>query len=136
MGYLLDTNIVTAIVKNNEPVKKKYRQLDSLGQDVSISCITYYEVKRGLLAVNATRKLSIFNRFCQEVTVLFLDDMEIVERASAIHAALKRRGTPIGDADILIAATAIARDLTLVSHDSDMQRVPGLKLEDWLSTEE
>jgi len=92
MGYMLDTNIVTAIVKNNEPVKKKYRQLDSLGQDVSISCITYYEVKRGLLAVNATRKLSIFNRFCQEVTVLFLDDMEIVERASAIHAALKRRG--------------------------------------------
>jgi len=45
MGYMLDTNIVTAIVKNNEPVKKKYRQLDSLGQDVSISCITYYEVK-------------------------------------------------------------------------------------------
>jgi len=69
------------------------------------------------------------------VTVLFLDDMEIVERASAIHAALKRRGTPIGDVDILIAATAIARDLTLVSHDSDMLRVPGLKLEDWLSTD-
>lgn len=135
MGYLLDTNIVTAIIKNNEPVKKKYRQLDSLGQDVSISCITYYEVKRGLLAVNASRKLSIFNRFCQEVTVLFLDDMEIVEIASAIHGDLKRRGTPIGDADILIAATAIARDLTLVSHDSDMLRVPGLKLEDWLSTE-
>ncbi|NER36781.1 MAG: type II toxin-antitoxin system VapC family toxin, partial [Oscillatoria sp. SIO1A7] len=46
------------------------------------------------------------------------------------------KGTLLEDADILIAATAIARDLTLVSHDSDMLRVPGLKLEDWLATEE
>ena len=41
MSHILDTNIVAAILKNNETIKKKYRQLDSLGQDVCISCITY-----------------------------------------------------------------------------------------------
>ena len=89
-----------------------------------------------MLAVNAVRKLSTFNRFCnEEAKVLFVDDIEIVERASAIHADLKSKGTLLEDADILIAATAIAHDFILVSHDSDMLRVPGLKLEDWLATE-
>lgn len=36
------------------------------------------------------------------------------------------------DADILIAATAIAQNQILVSHDSDMRRVEDLRLEDWL----
>ncbi len=80
----------------------------------------------------ATRKLSIFNEFCLGVPVLFLDDLEIIERACEIHADLKRRGRPIQDADILIAATAIARGLVLVSNDSDMLRVPGVPVENWL----
>jgi len=88
------------------------------------------------LYANATRKLSKFNIFREAVTVAFIDEIEIVERAAAIHADLRGKGTLLEDTDILIAATAIARDLTLVSHDSDMLRVPRLKLEDWLSTED
>lgn len=102
MSYLLDTNIVTAIVKQNANVKKKIRQCNIKGQEVSISCITYYEVKRGLLAVNASTQMSIFNEFCQKIKVLLFDNIEIIERAAEIHADLKRRGTPIQDADIYI----------------------------------
>ncbi|MBC6424746.1 MAG: PIN domain-containing protein [Hormoscilla sp. SP12CHS1] len=105
-------------------------------ENLYISIISYYETKRGLLYANATRKLSKFNIFREAVTVAFIDEIEIVERAAAIHADLRGKGTLLEDTDILIAATAIARDLTLVSHDSDMLRVPRLKLEDWLSTEE
>ena len=99
-----------------------------------MSCITYYEVKRGLLAVNATRKISDFLVLCQEAQVLLLDDLEIIERASEIYADLKRKGRQIQDADILIAATAIAQGLILVSDDSDMLRVQGLTVENWLRT--
>ena len=132
MSYLLDTNIVSAIVNKNERLTEKLLEVDVRGEEVFISCITYYEVKRGLLAVNATRKLSIFNEFCLGVTVLFLDDLEIIERACEIHADLKGRGGTIQDADILIAATAITRGLVLVSNDSDMLRVPGVPVENWL----
>ena len=135
MGYLLDTNIVTAILKKNEKVIQKLADVYIGGEERSISCITYFEVKRGLLHINATRQLSEFNQFCQEVTVLYLDDLEIIERACEIHADLKRRGRPIQDADILIAASAIARGLILVSNDSDMLRVPGVVVENWLRTE-
>lgn len=132
MGYLLDTNIISAQLKRNEIIQEKLRRVELQGEEVFISCVSYYEVKRGLLYVNATRQLSEFNEFCQEVTVLYLDDLEIIERACEIHADLKRRGRPIQDADILIAATAITRGLVLVSNDSDMLRVPGVPVENWL----
>lgn len=66
---------------------------------------------------NATRKLSKFNTFCEAITIAFLDEIEIMERAAAIQADLRGKGTPLEDSDISIAATAIARDMTLVSHD-------------------
>jgi len=134
MSYLLDTNIVTAILKKNAKIRQKLGDLDILGEKVYLPGMTYYEVKRGLIAANATRQLYDLNELCKKYQIL-PSDLEILERAAEIHAELKGKGRRLEDADILIAATAIARDLILVSHDSDMLRVPGLRLEDWLSTE-
>jgi tRNA(fMet)-specific endonuclease VapC len=120
-------------VKKNQILSNKLRQVEIEGEDIFISAISYYEVKRGLLYVNATRQLSNFNAFCNRVNLLFVDDLKIVETAAIIHADLRGKGTTLEDADVLIAATAISHNLILVSHDSDMQRVPGLKLQDWLS---
>lgn len=135
MGYLLDTNIVTAQLKNNQKVKEKLKEVGNQGEEVLVSCLTYYEVKRGLLAVNAISKLFLFNEFCKEIRVILLDNLQIIEKAAEIHADLKRKGTPIQDADVLIAATAIVKGLVLVSNDSDMRRVVGVTVEDWLKLE-
>ncbi|GAB4305570.1 MAG: type II toxin-antitoxin system VapC family toxin [Oscillatoriaceae cyanobacterium] len=132
MGYLLDTNIISAHLKQNNQVQQKLSALEIRGEQLFISCISFYEVKRGLLAINATRQILNFNLFCRNVEILFLDDMAIIKTASRIHADLKQRGRPIQDADILIASTAIARSLILVSNDSDMQRFPGVTVENWL----
>lgn len=56
------------------------------------------------------------------------------ESSREIHAYLKKRGMRLEDADIFIAAIAIVRGLILVSHDSDMLRIPELTVEDWLLT--
>ncbi len=130
MSYLLDTNIVTAHLKNNLKIKKK---LETQEQEIFISCLTYYEIKRGLLAINALNKLSTFQEFCRKYKVLLLDNLQIIEKAAEIHADLKRKGTPIQDADVLIAATAIVKGLILVSNDSDMLRVVGVTVEDWIN---
>ena len=114
MGYLLDTNIITAHLKNDEKIRAKIKEANFQEENLYISIISYYETKRGLLYANATRKLSKFNTFCEAVTVAFLDDIEIMERAAAIHADLRGKGTPLEDSDILIAATAIARDSILL----------------------
>ncbi|MEH2298232.1 MAG: type II toxin-antitoxin system VapC family toxin [Nostoc sp.] len=135
MTYLLDTNIVSYILRRNATVGRKLRDANRSGQEVFISCITYYEVKRGLLYANATRQLAEFNQFSQKYEVLFLDDIEIIERAGEIHVALQRRGLTIQEQDILIAATAIARGFILVSNDSDFLRVQDINLENWLQTD-
>ncbi|MEH2276606.1 MAG: type II toxin-antitoxin system VapC family toxin [Nostoc sp.] len=135
MTYLLDTNIVSYILRRNATVGRKLRDANRSGQEVFISCITYYEVKRGLLYANAMRQLAEFNHFSQKYEVLFLDDIEIIERACKIHVDLQRRGLKIQEQDILIAATAITRGLILVSNDSDLLRVQGINLENWARTE-
>jgi tRNA(fMet)-specific endonuclease VapC len=50
-----------------------------------------------------------------------------------LRAILERRGTPIGPNDLLIAAQALAQDLTLVTDNtSEFGRVDGLRIENWL----
>ncbi|MEB3149149.1 MAG: type II toxin-antitoxin system VapC family toxin [Sphaerospermopsis sp.] len=132
MGYLLDTNIVSAIFKNNQKVIIQLDNLRIQKEKVFMSAVTYYEIERGLLAVNATKKLKDLEKLATQYQVLLLDDMAIFKKASEIYADLKQRGLPIQDADIFIAATSIINDLTLVSHDSDLSRITGLKLENWL----
>ncbi len=65
---------------------------------------------------------------------LFLchSDDQCAEHYGVIRAELERAGTPIGPNDLMIAATAKAHDITLVSHNTrEFSRVVGLRLEDW-----
>ena len=49
-----------------------------------------------------------------------------------IRAGLEQAGTPIGEMDLLLAATAVNRGLTLVTHNvRHFSRIPGLSVEDW-----
>jgi tRNA(fMet)-specific endonuclease VapC len=130
--YLLDSNIVSYILKKNATLNNKLREVNIQGGKIFISCITYYEIKRGLISINAVKQLAEFDMFFQKYQTLFLDDLEIIEKSCEIHAQLKVKGKPIQDADVLIAATAITRGLILVSNDSDLSRIAGLKLENWL----
>jgi tRNA(fMet)-specific endonuclease VapC len=63
-------------------------------------------------------------------TVAF--DDRSAEHYGLIRADLEREGRPIGPNDLLIAATARARDLTLVTRNTDeFRRVVALRLENW-----
>lgn len=134
--YLLDTNIVSAILKKNQVAQNKLNDVLFSKRAAYISGITYYEVKRGLMASNATTKLAELERICRKTPVIFWNDIAILEKAAEIHAYLKKRGMRLEDADIFIAAIARVRELVLVSHDSDMLRVPELTVEDSLATAE
>ncbi len=132
MAYLLDTNIVSLALRNNFRVTAEIAQLKSQRQILSTSCVTYFEVKRGLFAVKAIKQLERFDNFCKDYQIIFLDDLSIVEKAAEIHANLRLRGLPIQTEDILIAATAIIKGFILVSNDSDLLRIEELNLENWL----
>lgn len=133
MTYVLDTNIITAILKGNERIKQIAQRLILEGKEIFINGISYYEIKRGLLAVNATTQLRKFELLCKEFGLVLLDTRDIFDIASEIYADLKQRGELIEDADILIASIVRYRNFILVSDDTDFDRIKGLKIENWLN---
>jgi len=135
MTYLLDTNIITAILKNNTKVVDKINRIILGNEDIFINAISYYEIKRGLLASGATTKLTKFENLCRQFEIVLLDILAIFDQASEIYAELTRP-TPhklIEDADILIAALTQTKNLVLVSDDSHFNRISNLKTENWLN---
>jgi tRNA(fMet)-specific endonuclease VapC len=134
MSYLLDTNIISLAIKQNFQIIQKLEIVKAKRENTFISCISYFEVKRGLLAVRANKKIEKFNEFCQDHQIILLDDLAILEKAAEIHANLRLRGLPIQTEDILIAATALIKGLIVVSNDGDFLRIEGLSLENWVET--
>ena len=134
MNYVLDTNIITAILKDNEMVKGRMSRAVLDGDEIFVNGISYYEIKRGLLAANATKQLNLFIQFCSKFPVLLFDTMPIFDEAAEIHAHLKKTAALIEDADILIASLVKLKDFVLVTNNiAHFHRVQGLKTENWLS---
>jgi len=133
MTYVLDTNIITAILKGNNKVQKRAKDVIIEGKRIFINAVSYYEIKRGLLAANATAQLKRFELLCGEFGLVLLDTQYIFDRAAEIYANLKRRGELVEDADILIASVVNFRNFILVSGDTDFNRIQGLKIENWLN---
>ena len=127
--YIFDTNMISALMKDDKKVEAKLKVATSEETGVFMSGVSHYEIKRGLLAVNATRKLKIYDELRRQFQMLFLDNEEVFDKAAQIHADLKQRGELIEDADIFIAATALIQNLILVSGDSHFQRISDLNTE-------
>lgn len=129
---LLDTNILTAFLKGRARVVAQMEQhLDSVGRP-SISIITYYELLRGLKELGSARRLTEFEELVDHLHVRLVA-LRVAEMASDLYVELRQRGQPLEDADILIAATALAYDLVLVTdNERHFQRIKKLKLENWL----
>ena len=93
--------------------------------------IVYYEARRGLLASNATNKMRVFNKLCARLNInsLTIADMNT---AASIYAERKRRGAPINDADLLIAAQCVTNGYTLVTNNiKHFDGIQGLRLVNW-----
>lgn len=93
----------------------------------SISVITLIEVLRGVSREKRKRVKELLERSFDVLSI----DNDVVLKYCELYSALKRKGKLIPDADLIIAATAIAKNLTLVTKDRDFERLRmlGLKLE-------
>ena len=131
MKYMLDTNIIVYIL-NSRPEKVRKRFTRYSPEDICISSVTLAELEYGIC--NSSRPDQ--NRIA---LMMFLADIDVIPfdaQAAAdygeIRFDLKRKGTPIGANDLLIAAHARALGLTLVTNNSrEFDRVDGLKVENW-----
>ena len=133
MSYLLDTNICIYALKNRPP--SVLERLQSVGpSSVVLSVITVLELRYGAeKSQTAAASHERLDRFLSPISVLpFDEDAALI--GSRIRAHLSRRGTPIGDLDLLIASQALTRNLILVTNNlREFERVPGLRVENWVA---
>ena len=129
---LLDTDTLSEIVKLRHAmvVNRALAYTRQVGR-LTFSAFTRYEVLRGYKRRGAITQLARFDVFCDESDILPVTD-SIWNRASDLWADARNSGRPCEDADLVIAATAIEHQLTLVTgNTAHFSWIPGLVLEDW-----
>ena len=100
------------------------------GHSVMLNAISYFETRRGLTERHG-RKRARFEVLVQEVGVLDLDKPAL-DVAASVYRDLRSAGTPLEDADILMAGIALANDAVLVTRNvRHFARIDGLELEAW-----
>ncbi len=130
---VLDTDTLSAIMRRQPNALRHAQNELAHHHQFTFSIITRYEILRGLYAKQATAQLARFERLCAASQVLELTD-EITIRAAMIYGTLHQRGELIGDADILIAATALEHGLVLATNNvQHYRRIPDLQLVNWLT---
>jgi tRNA(fMet)-specific endonuclease VapC len=128
----LDTNIITAFLKNDLRVVQRASEYLEFFDKFTINIISYYEILRGLKDIGNEEKLQRFDDFIQENELVSIGK-DIVEKAAEIYAYLKKEGNLIEDADILMAATAIVEELVLITNNiKHFERIKGLKIDNWI----
>ncbi len=129
--YLLDTNIVSDLVRN--PFGMTRQHVDHVGSgNVFTSVIVAAELHFGI-AKKASQKLRrrVLDAF--EFVPVWPMPIVVAEHYGSLRADLELRGLPIGANDMWIAAHALAEDAVLVSNNiREFSRINGLKVENWM----
>ena len=138
MTYLLDTNVVIAVLKNQPAsVRRRLRRAWSESNVViAVPSVVLYELWYGVARSERRRenaeRLRVF--LSADIRVLAFAEEDAVA-AGDVRASLESMGTPIGPYDLLIAAQALRTGATLVTANvSEFARVDGLSWQDWTST--
>lgn len=131
MPYLLDTNVCIELLRGRNPgLKARFAARERA--DLVLCSVVWAELQTGArLAQDPQQELARLDTALGDWPRLPFDDAAAVAYG-VIRASLQRAGKLIGGNDLLIAATAQAHGLILVTHNIDeFRRVPGLSLEDW-----
>jgi tRNA(fMet)-specific endonuclease VapC len=129
--YLLDTNVCIPLVNRSDPALGQ-RLLEHAPDEVGLCSVVKAELLFGARgSKRVAENLDRVERFCSAFESLPFDDEAAVQYGS-LRALLAREGRLIGANDLLIAATALARGVKLVTRNrNEFSRVPSLEIEVW-----
>lgn len=131
MRYLLDANVISALVMNPRGVVGT--EIGRVGEEnVFTSVIVRAEILFGLRKRQSEELDRKVRAILQRIYVAPFD-LPADEFYAEIRVLLSAEGRIIGPNDLLIAAHAMALDAVLVSDNvKEFSRIPGLKLENWI----
>jgi len=128
---LVDTNILSLFFRGHPQVVAGFEAYLKEYDTINLSIITYYEIVSGLKHRDAHNQLALFFDFAAQNTILPLTQ-QVADVAADIYADLRKSGQPVDDIDLLIAGTAIANGLILVTDNRrHFDRIAPLEVENW-----
>jgi tRNA(fMet)-specific endonuclease VapC len=130
--FLLDTNICIYIIKRKpQQVVDRFQALNL--SDVGISSITVAELEYGAYkSQRIEQNRAALSQFLLPLEIVPFDE-RTTQAYGELRATLERQGTVIGAMDLLIAAQAIALNLTLVTNNTnEFSRIQNLELDNWV----
>ncbi len=130
-GYLLDTNIISDIIRN--PAGFAARRIEQIDpKEICTSIIVAAELRYGCATSGSAKLLAKVEALLETIPVLPLD-VPADSKYGGIRAKLEAAGQTIGLNDLLIGAHAHALALTLVTDNMrEFSRIQGLTVENWL----
>lgn len=129
MTYLIDTDVLIGFAHNKEPAVRAVEA--TVPEGVALSVISFAEYLRGVyVSRQGTRERELLDQFIRLAGASVLPVYErIAEQYGAIQADLMKRGLKGNNFDVMIAATALVHDLTLVTGNrKDFEKIEGLQL--------
>ncbi len=121
---LLDTNIIIELFKGNEQILYYLEQQQTVYMATAVLAELYLGAYR---SADVQKKLQEIKSFLVKCIVLHTDDV-IAENYAIIKTSLLRKGKPIPENDIWIAATAMRYQLSLYTNDKHFTEVEGIRL--------
>jgi tRNA(fMet)-specific endonuclease VapC len=129
--YMLDTNIVSELIRN--PAGRAAQRARAVGDSVCVSVIVAAELRYGCAKKGSPQLLRKVEEFLAEVPVLPFE-VPADGEYGGIRAELEAAGRPIGSNDLLIAAHAYTLGATVVTGNvGEFRRICGLNVENWLA---
>lgn len=128
--FLLDTNVCIGFLKGNAAVARRLGERDP--REIRLCAVVKAELHyRARSSERVAENSALLEQFFRPFLSLPFDD-GCAREYGALRAHLRRSGNPIGANDLMIAATALVHDLTVVTRNTrEFARVPNLRLEDW-----
>jgi tRNA(fMet)-specific endonuclease VapC len=132
LRYLLDTSIISDLIRH--PQGTVASRISAVGEDtICTSLVVAAELRYGAKKSASKKLTDRVNRVLSALEVVPLEP-PADRHYGEIRHQLTRQGVPIGPNDLLIAAHAAARNLTVVTgNEREFARVPGLRVENWLT---
>ncbi len=88
--YTLDTNIIAYIMKGKYKLNERLTDVLEAGDQIVINPISYYEICRGLIAINASKKLDQFMLMCEVFGIPEIN-RDMLDIAAQIYSELKTK---------------------------------------------
>lgn len=127
--YMLDTDTCSYLIRGADA--KLRAAVQRHAESLCVSAITVAELRFGARKKGSPRITAAVARFLELLDIVPWTE-EAANRYATLRTHLETAGQPIGNMDMLIAASALAEGCRLVTHNlAHFSRVPDLPVEDW-----